>query len=163
MCFERHDLSNYNVVGFSVSKTLLKYYEAFVDNPNDCYKLIVAAVNECHYWLSQSFEESKSITCSFREHVNGYELSCLSDLVKASVEVNGGGVKIIFRGFVFVPEHASGSEMSFFNIAYELSENGEKMYFDNPLGDPCEMSSDEAINALLDTLSKIFKLCEERS
>jgi len=79
-----------------VSKALLKYYEAFVNNPNDCYKLVVTAVNECHYWLSQSFEESKSITCSFREHVNGYELSCLNDLVKASVEVRNNGVRIAF-------------------------------------------------------------------
>jgi hypothetical protein len=46
--------------------------------------------------------------------------------------------------------------MSFFNIAYELSENGEKMYFDNPLGEPCETTEGEAINALLDTLVKIF-------
>jgi hypothetical protein len=83
-------------------------------------------------------------------------------LIKASIEIVGSNVKIVFRGFVFVPEHASGSEMSFFNIAYELSENDEKLYFDNPLGDPCETSEGEAINALLDTLAKIFKLCEER-
>jgi hypothetical protein len=83
-------------------------------------------------------------------------------LVKTSIEVNGSNVKIIFKGFVFVPEHASGSEMSFFNIVYELGENGEKLYFDNPLGEPCETSEDEAINTLLNTLEKIFKLCEER-
>jgi hypothetical protein len=71
-------------------------------------------------------------------------------------------LRISFRGFVFVPEHASGSEMSFFNIAYELSENGEKLYFDNPLGEPCETTEGEAINALLDTPAKIFMLCEER-
>jgi hypothetical protein len=69
-----------------MGKALLKYYEAFVDNPNDCCKLVVAVINECHYWLSQSFEESKNVTCSFRGLVNGYELSCLNDLVKASVE-----------------------------------------------------------------------------
>jgi hypothetical protein len=144
-----------------MSKALLKYYEVFVDNPNDCYKLVVAVVNECHYWLIQSFEESKNVTCSFRGLDNGYEISCLSDLVKASVEV-GSSIKISFRGFIFIPEHASGSEMSFFNIAYELSNKGEKLYFDNPLGDPCETSEDEAINTFLDTLTKIFKLCEER-
>jgi hypothetical protein len=83
-------------------------------------------------------------------------------LVKTSIEVNGSNVKIIFKGFVFVPEHASGSEMSFFNIVYELGENGEKLYFDNPLGEPCETSEDEAINTLLNTLEKIFRLCEER-
>jgi hypothetical protein len=70
-------------------------------------------------------------------------------LIKASIEIVGSNVKIIFRGFVFVPEHASGSEMSFFNIAYELNDKGEKLYFDNPLGDPCETDSDEAINTLL--------------
>jgi len=143
-----------------VSKALLKYYEAFANNLNDCYKLVVAVVNECHYWLVQSFEESKNVTCSFRGLVNSYEISCLNDLVKVSIEVNGGGVKIAFRGFIFVPEHASGSEMSFFNIVYELSENGEKLYFDNPLGDPCETSEDEAINTFLDTLVKIFRLYE---
>jgi hypothetical protein len=60
--------------------------------------------------------------------------------------------------FVFIPEHTSGSEMSFLNIAYELSDKGEKLYFDNPLGEPCETSEDEAINTFLDTLVKIFKL-----
>jgi hypothetical protein len=145
-----------------LSKALLKYYEAFVDNPNDCCKLVVAAVNECHYWLSQSFEESKSITCGFREHVNGYEFSCLNDLIKASVEVRNNGVRISFRGFVFIPEHASGSEMSFFNIAYELSDKGEKLYFDNPLGEPCETREDEAINAFLDTLTKSLSFVRRR-
>jgi hypothetical protein len=124
--------------------------------------LVKASLDECYYWLVQSFEESKSIACSFREHVNGYELSCLNDLVKASVEVRNNSVRISFRGFVFIPEHVSGSEMSFFNIFYELSENGEKMYFDNPLGEPCETTEGEAINTFLDTLAKIFKLCEER-
>jgi hypothetical protein len=84
-------------------------------------------------------------------------------LVKASIGIVGRGAKISFKGFVFVPEHASGSEMSLFNITYELSDKGEKLYFDNPLGDPCETGEDKAINALLDTLVKIFKLCEERS
>jgi hypothetical protein len=51
--------------------------------------------------------------------------------------------------------------MSISNVVYELSENGEKLYFDNPLGDPCETGEDEAINTFLDTLSKIFKLYEE--
>jgi hypothetical protein len=131
-------------MGATVSKALLKYYEAFVDNPSDCYKLVVAAVNECHYWLFQSFEESKSITCGFRGLNNGYELSCLNDLVKTSIEADGSSIKIIFRGFVFVPEHTSGSEMSFFSIAYELSDKGEKLYFDNPLEEPCESVEDEA-------------------
>ena len=72
-------------------------------------------------------------------------------------------VRISLKGFVFVLEHASGSEMSFYNIIYELSENGEKMYFDNPLGEPCEITEGEAINTFLDTLTKIFKFCEERS
>jgi len=70
-------------------------------------------------------------------------------------------LELLFRGFVFIPEHASGSEMSFFNIAYKLSDKDEKLYFDNPLGDPCETRADEAINVLLDTLVKIFRLCEE--
>jgi hypothetical protein len=146
-----------------MSKALLKYYKTFIEHLNDCHKLIVAALNECYYWLVQSFEESKGIACSFKELVNGYELSCLSDLVKTSIEVNGGSIEIAFRGFIFVPEHASGSEMSLFNIVYELSENGEKLHFDNPLGEPCETSEDEAINTFLDMLFKIFKLCEERS
>jgi hypothetical protein len=67
-------------------------------------------------------------------------------LVKASIEVNGSSIKISLRGFIFVPEHAFSSEMSFFNIAYELSENSEKLYFDNSLEDPCETGEDEAIN-----------------
>jgi hypothetical protein len=140
----------------------LLYYLTFIDNPNNRCELTVAALTESYQWLTQSFEESKSAACSFRGLSDGYEFSYLNDLVKASVEVNGGSIKIGFRGFVFVPEHASGSETSFFNIAYELSENGEKLYFDNPLGKPCETSEDEAINAFLDTLAKIFKLCEER-
>jgi hypothetical protein len=140
----------------------LMYYSTFIDNPSNCYQLIVAALNESYQWLVQSFEESKNVACSFREHVNGCEIGCLSDLVKVSVEANGSRVKIAFRGFVFIPEPASGSEMSFFNIVYELSENGEKLYSDNPLGDPCETCEDEAINTFLDTLAKIFKLCEER-
>jgi hypothetical protein len=138
------------------------YYSTFIGNPSNCCQLVVAAVNECHYWLSQSFEESKSITCGFRGLVNGYELSYLNNLVKASVEVKESNVKIIFRGFVFVPEHASGSDMNLFNIIYELSDKGEKLYFDNPLGDPCETSEGEAINTFLDILAKIFRLCEER-
>jgi hypothetical protein len=117
----------------NVSKALLEYYEAFVYNPNNCCKLTVATLNESYRWLARSLEESNSFICSFRECVNGYEFSCLNDLVKVSVNVNNNGIRIDFRGFVFVPEHASGSEMSFFNIAYELSENGEKLYFYNPL------------------------------
>jgi hypothetical protein len=140
----------------------LKYYATFIENPCKCSELIVATLNESYQWLVQSLEESKSITCGFRDLANGYELSCLNDLVKTSIEADGSSIKIGFRGFVFVPEHASGSEMSFFNIVYELSDKGEKLYFDNPLGDPCETSENEAINALLDTLAKIFKLCEER-
>jgi hypothetical protein len=34
--------------------------------------------------------------------------------------------------------------MSFFSIAYELSDKGEKLYFDNPLEEPCESVEDEA-------------------
>jgi hypothetical protein len=48
-------------------------------------------------------------------------------LVEAFVEVNGSGIKIAFKGFVFVPEHTSGSEMSIFNAIYELSDKGEKL------------------------------------
>jgi hypothetical protein len=76
----------------------LKYYEAFIDEPNNCYRLIEASLSECYHWLSQSFEESKSIACSFRDLINGYEISCLSDLVKASIEVREGNVEISFRG-----------------------------------------------------------------
>jgi hypothetical protein len=144
-------------------KDVLRYYEAFTDEPSNCCRLVVAALNESYQWLVQSFEESKSIACSFRELANGYELSCLNDLVKTSIEVRNNSVRIAFRGFIFVPEHASGSDMNLFNIVYELSEKGEKLYFDNPLGDSCEADEDEAINAFLDTLTKIFKLCEERS
>jgi hypothetical protein len=132
----------------------LMYYLTFIDNPSNCCQLVVAALNESYHWLSQSFEEPKNVTCSFRGLNDGYELSCLDGLVKTSIEVNGSSVKIAFRGFVFVPEHASGSEMSFYNITYELSENGEKMYFDNPLGEPCEITEGEAINTSLDTLTK---------
>ena len=57
----------------------------------------------------------------------------------------------------------SESEIRIFSIVYELSEDGEKLYFDNPLGEPCEAVEDEAINTFLDMLLKIFKLCEERS
>jgi len=102
----------------------LEYYPTFIKNAGECRRLIVAALNENLHWLSQSFEESKSITCSFRNLINGYELSCLNDLVKTSIEVKDNSVKIDFRGFVFVPEHTSGSKMSFFNIIYELGENG---------------------------------------
>jgi hypothetical protein len=135
---------------------VLKYYTTFVEYSNSCSTLVKASLDECYYWLVQSFEESKNIACGFEEHVNGYELSCLNDLVKASVKIDESGIKIDFRGFIFVPEHASGSEMSLFNVIYELGENGEKLYFDNPLGDPCETTDGEAINALLDTLVKIF-------
>jgi len=57
--------------------------------------------------------------------------------------------------------NVSGSKMNLLNIAYELSEKGEKMLFDNPLGEPCEASEDETISTFLDTLTKIFMLCEE--
>jgi hypothetical protein len=137
-------------------------HEAFVGEPDNCCELIVAALDESYHWLSQSFEESENVACGFRGLANGYELSCLSDSVKVSIEVDGSGVKIAFRGFVLIPEHASCPETIFFNIAYELSDKGEKLYFDNPLGEPCETSEGEAINAFLDTLAKIFKLCEER-
>jgi hypothetical protein len=143
---------------------VLKYYTTFVEHSGCCSTLVKASLDELYYWLIQSIGESKNSTCTFRNFINGYELSCLNDLVKASVEVDGGGVKIIFiRGFVFVPEHASGSDMNLFNVVYELGDKGEKLYFDNPLGDPCETSEGEAINTFLDTLAKIFKLCEERS
>jgi hypothetical protein len=142
---------------------VLKYYVTFVEHSGCCSTLVKASLDELYYWLTQSIGESKNSTCTFRNHANGHEFSCLNDLIKASIEVDESNVKIIFKGFVFVPEHASGSEMSLFNITYELSDKGEKLYFDNPLGDPCETGEDEAINALLDTLSKIFKLCEERS
>ena len=141
---------------------VLKYYVTFVEHSGCCSTLVKASLDELYYWLIQSIEESKDITCSFRNLINGYELSYLNDLVKAFIEVRDNSVRIDFRGFVFVPEHASGSEMNLFNIVYEFSNKGEKLYFDNPLGEPCETSEGEAINALLDTLAKIFKLCEER-
>jgi hypothetical protein len=141
---------------------VLKYYVTFVEHSGCCSTLVKATFDELYYWLIQSIEESKSVTCNIRDLVNGYEISYLSDSVKASVEVNSNSVRIAFRGFVFVPEHASGSEMSFFNVAYELNDKGEELYFDNPLGEPCEITEGEAINALLDTLVKIFMLCEER-
>jgi hypothetical protein len=140
----------------------LKYYTALIEHSGCCSTLVKASLDEFYYWLTQSIRESKNSTCTFRNHANGHEFSCLNDLIKASIEVDGSNVKIIFKGFVFVPEHVSGSEMSMFSIVYKLGENGEKLYFDNPLGDPCETSEGEAINALLDTLAKIFKLCEER-
>jgi len=34
--------------------------------------------------------------------------------------------------------------MSFFSIAYELSNKGEKLCFDNPLEEPCESVEGEA-------------------
>ena len=142
---------------------VLKYYVTFVEHSGCCSTLVKASLDELYYWLIQSIGESKNSTCSFRSHASGHEFSCLNDLIKASIEVDGSNVKIIFKGFVFVPEHVSGSDMNLFNIAYELSDKGEKMYFDNPLGDPCETSEGEAINIFLDTLAKIFKLCEEKS
>jgi len=144
-------------------KDVLKYYVTFVEHSGCCSTLVKASLDELYYWLTQSIGESKNSTCTFRNHANGHEFSCLNDLIKAFIEVSNNSIRIDFRGFVFVLEHASGSEMSFFNIAYELGENGERLYFDNPLGDPCEADEDEAINAFLDTLTKIFKLCEERS
>jgi hypothetical protein len=140
----------------SIIEESLKYYEAFINEPNNCYRLIEASLSECYHWLVQSLKESKNVTCSFRYLVNGYEISCLYDLVKASVEVSSNGVRIDFRGFVFVPEHASGSEMSFFNIAYELSDKGEELYFDNSLGDPCETSENEVINTFLDMSRHLY-------
>ena len=137
----------------------LMYYSTFIDNPNNCCELAVVALAESYQWLTQSFEESKGVACSFRGLANGYELSWLNDLIKAFIEVSNNSVRIDFRGFVFVPEHASGSEMNLFNVVYEFSDKGEKLYFDNPLGEPCETSEGEAINALLDMLVKIFKLC----
>jgi hypothetical protein len=140
----------------------LKYYAALIEHSSCCSTLVKASLDELYYWLIQSIEESKNSTCTFRNHANGHEFSCLNDLIKAFTEVSNNSVRIAFRGFVFVPEHVSGSEMSMFSIVYELSENGEKLYFDNPLGEPCETSEDEAINTLLNTLEKIFRLCEER-
>jgi hypothetical protein len=67
----------------------LMYYSTFIDNPSNCCQLVVATLNESYHWLSQSFEEPKNVTCSFRGLNNGYELSCLNDLIKASVEVIG--------------------------------------------------------------------------
>jgi hypothetical protein len=141
---------------------VLKYYVTFVEHSGCCSTLVKASLDELYYWLTQSIRESKNSTCTFRDHANGHEFSCLNDLIKAFTKVSNNSVRIAFRGFVFVPEHVSGSEMSMFSIVYELSENGEKLYFDNPLGKPCETSEDEAINTLLNTVEKIFKLCEER-
>jgi hypothetical protein len=53
--------------------------------------------------------------------------------------------------------------VSTFDAVYELSDKGEKLYFDNSLGEPCEISGNEAINALPDTPDKNFMLCKERS
>jgi hypothetical protein len=141
---------------------VLKYYTTFIEHSGCCSTLVKASLDELYYWLIQSIGESKNSTCTFRNHANGHEFSCLNDLIKAFIEVSNNSVRIAFRGFVFVPEHVSGSEMSMFSIVYELGENGEKLYFDNPLGEPCETSEDEAINTLLNTLEKIFRLCEER-
>ncbi|MCC6021911.1 MAG: hypothetical protein LM560_02175 [Desulfurococcaceae archaeon] len=105
--------------------------------------------------LLKAFEESKSFTCSFKEYVNGCELNYLNDLVKTFIEVNGNSIKITFRGFVFVPEHTSGSEMSMFNVVYEFGEKSKKLYFDNPLREPCETSEGEVINAFLETRSQV--------
>jgi len=141
---------------------VLNYYVTFIECSGGCSELVEAALNESYCWLIQSFEKSESITCSYKELAHGYEFNCLNDLVKVSMEVNDDSVRIAFRGFIFIPEHASGSEMSIFNVVYELNDKGEKLYFDNPLGESCETSEDEAINTLLNTLEKIFKLCEER-
>jgi hypothetical protein len=62
-----------------------------------------------------------------------------------------------------VSEYTSGSEMSFFNVVYALSEKGEKLLFDNPFGEPCETSEDEAINVLLNMLVKIFNFVKKGS
>jgi hypothetical protein len=45
--------------------------------------------------------------------------------------------------------------MNMFSLVYELCEDVERLYFDNPLGEPCETSEDEAINALLDTFRNL--------
>jgi hypothetical protein len=48
-----------------MSKALLKYYEAFIDEPNNCCNLIKLALAECYQWIIQSFGDSKSFTCSY--------------------------------------------------------------------------------------------------
>jgi hypothetical protein len=102
---------------------VLKYYTTFIEHSGCCSTLVKASLDELYYWLIQSIGESKNFTCTFKNHANGHEFSCLNDLIKAFIEVSNNSIRIDFRGFVFVPDHASGSEMSFFNIAYELSEN----------------------------------------
>jgi len=49
------------------------------------------------------------------------------------------------------------NDTTFINFQYILSENGEKLYFDNPLGDPCETSENEAINTFLEKVLGVIK------
>jgi hypothetical protein len=63
----------------------------------------------------------------------------------------------LFRGFVF-------SGMSLFNIIYELTDNYEKLYFDNPLvGELCKTTESGIINVLLDTLAKSLSFVKKRA
>jgi AAA15 family ATPase/GTPase len=51
--------------------------------------------------------------------------------------------------------------MSFFGVVYEFIDEGEKLLFSSSIIEPCETVEDDSINALLDILIKIFKLCKE--
>jgi lysophospholipid acyltransferase (LPLAT)-like uncharacterized protein len=55
-------------------------------------------LNESYYWFSKSIEGSRDITCSLGELSDGYEVSCLSDLAKVSVEDVEDGIRVILRG-----------------------------------------------------------------
>jgi hypothetical protein len=66
----------------------LKYYATFIENSCKCFELIVVTLNESYQWLIQSFEESKSVTCSLRGFADSYGLSYLNDLVKAFIGVS---------------------------------------------------------------------------
>jgi hypothetical protein len=45
---------------------------------------------------------------------------------------------LILGALFFISEHVSSYETGMFNLIYELGENGEKLYSDNPLEDPYE-------------------------
>jgi hypothetical protein len=49
--------------------------------------------------------------------------------------------------------------MSFFNIIHELGENGEKLYFDNPLRDPCKTMRVKI--SMLATLGVLIEISDE--
>jgi hypothetical protein len=105
--------------------------------------------------LLKALKSLRALPVALRSMLMVVSLTTLNDLVKTFIEVNGSSIKITFRGFVFVPEHAFGSEMNMFNVVYELSGESEKLYFDNLLREPCETSEGEVINAFLETRSQV--------